>query len=56
MSSDELRVLADEQAALRRVATLIARGVPVSAGSSCTAPTNRKPLRGNVLIRRWTLP
>ena len=28
MSADELRVLADEQAALRRVATLVARGVP----------------------------
>ena len=28
MSGDELRVLAEEQAALRRVATLVARGVP----------------------------
>jgi len=28
VSGDELRVLADEQAALRRVATLVARGVP----------------------------
>jgi PAS domain S-box-containing protein len=28
VSRDELRVLADEQAALRRVATLVARGVP----------------------------
>ena len=29
-SQDELRVLADEQAALRRVATLVARGVPAA--------------------------
>ncbi|HEV7791203.1 MAG TPA: hypothetical protein VGP05_19515, partial [Pseudonocardia sp.] len=28
MTREELRVLADEQAALRRVATLVARGVP----------------------------
>jgi signal transduction histidine kinase len=30
LSGDELRVLAEEQAALRRVATLVARGVPSS--------------------------
>ena len=36
-SRDELRVLADQQAALRRVATLVARGVPPSEVFSAVA-------------------
>ena len=36
-SRDELRRLADEQAALRRVATLIARGVPSAEGFAAVA-------------------
>jgi signal transduction histidine kinase len=42
LSSDELRVLADEQAALRRVATLVARGVaPAEVFAAVTAEVGR---------------
>ncbi|HEY3033848.1 MAG TPA: CHASE3 domain-containing protein, partial [Streptosporangiaceae bacterium] len=68
-SHNELRRIVDEQAALRRVATLVARGVPPAAvfgavaaeaghvlGAECTAIARFEPDRTATIAGSWAKP